>query len=356
MNNRVFKLMISVAVLLAVIVLFSYQAEAKRIKQINPVKPADKTIYVEPNAAATPPSIKFDTLVHDFCEVSPDSTNSCSFKFTNTGPGKLIITQTSGTCKCTVPELAKKEYNPGESGEITVSFHAPMYAGPTSQNVHVSSNDPENPKIELTIRASVVSKVRTTPEIMNLSLVDANNAGAVPVTIKSIDNEKFAILSINSEGNVFSVPFDPNNKSDTHILYPKVNIENLRRYLGGQLVFNIDHPACKFVRIQYNCLKEFEASPSVIIIRDANVGQPQDRSIYLVSNYNEPIEIESVTSEKGIIKVTRQEQTENRYKIDVQIMPPSRQGQTRVFSDNLQIKIKNKQEITIACRGFYRAG
>ncbi len=355
MNNRFFKLTLSSIAALLIVLTLSYQADAaKRSKEIKSPKSDNKTIYVEPNAPVG--HIKFDTMVHDFCEVSPDSINNCSFKFTNTGPGKLIITETRGTCKCTIPELPKKEYNTGESGEITVSFHAPVYAGPTSQNINVVSNDPENPRAELTIRADVVSKVRITPDIMNLSLLDANNGGAVPITIKSIDNQKFAITSIISDGEVFSVPFDPNQKSDTHILYPKVNIENLGRYLSGQLVFNIDHPNCKFVRVQYNCLKEFEASPSVIIIRDAEPNKLQVRAIYLVSNYNQPINIESITADKGLVKVISKEQTEHRYKIDVQITPPPRQGQARVFSDTLRIKIKDKPEISIACRGFYRAG
>ncbi len=348
MNNRFSKFMVFVAVLLAVVLVFSYQSQAKR------AKPSEKAAVTEPNVSGPFAHIKFDNTVHDFCEVSPDSMNNCTFKFKNTGPGKLTITETRGTCKCTVPELAKKEYAPGESGEINVQFRAPAYAGPTTQSIHVSSNDPENPRTELVIKASVISKVRITPDVMNLSLVDVNNAGAVPVTIKSVDNERFAILSVESQGGVFTVAFDPNNISDTHTLYPKVNIDNLRRYLGGYLVFNINHPSSKFVRVQYSCLKEFEASPSVIIIRDAEVGKPQTRTIYLVSNYNLPIEIEPVASEKGIVNVTAQEKTENRFKIDVEITPPPREGQTRIFSDTLHIKIKNKEEITIPCRGFYK--
>jgi len=252
--------------------------------------------------------------------------------------------------------LAKKEYASGESGQINVQFHAPAYPGPTSQSVNVSCNDPQNPNTELVIKASVVTKVRVTPDSMTLSIVDANNAGAVPITLNSLDGERFAVTGVDSEGGVFTVAFDPNNISDAHTLYPKVNIENLRKYLGGNLIINVNHPSCSSVRVQYNCLKEFEASPAVIIIRDANAGQPQSRTVYLTSNYNEPIEIAPVTSEKGFIKVVSQEKTENRFKIDIRIIPPPRQNDVRVFSDVLHIKIKNKEEITIQCRGFYKPG
>jgi hypothetical protein len=354
--------MISGIVLLSVVLIFSYQAQAKRSKlSVQPAAPRDsnvpeKTAAEKPKASGAAPNIKFDTVVHDFCDVSPDSVNTCKFGFKNTGRGTLEITQTKGTCKCTVPDLQKKVYAPGEAGEISVQFHAPTYQGPTSQNIFVSSNDPENPRVELTIRAHVQSQVRVTPESMNLSLIDANNAGAVAITLKSIDNERFAVTGIASEGNVFTVDFDPNNISDTHTLYPKVNIENLRKYLGGYLVFAINHPHCGSVRVQYNCLREFETSPAVIIIRDAVPDQNQTRTVYLISNYNQPIEIESITSEKGIVKVVGQEQTENRFKIDVNVLPPPKEGQSRVFSDVLHIKIKGKEQIDIQCRGFYKLG
>lgn len=347
---------------LLVVLVFSCQAEAKRSKQsVQPAAPKDsnapeKAAAEKPKVSGPAPHIKFDKLVHDFGSISPDSINTCTFGFTNTGPGTLEIAQIRGTCKCTVPELVKKDYAAGESSQVSIQFHAPQYAGPTSQNIFVSTNDPENPKVELTIRGHVQSQVQVTPETMNLSLVDANNAGAVAITLKSLDNEQFAITSINSEGGVFTIDFDPNFISDTHTLYPKVNIENLRRYLGGYIVFNINHPASKTVRLQYSCMREFEASPTVVIIRDAVVGEAQKRTIYLTSNYNQPIEIESIASDKGIVKVTGQEQTANRFKMDVDIVPPPKEGSSRVFADVLHIKIKDKEEIAVPCRGFYKMG
>lgn len=349
MNNRFSRLMTSAAVLLAVVLVFPCWAETQGSKP--PKKAAE---VKEPNIAGPVSHIEFDKVVHDFCEVSPDSMNTCTFGFKNTGGGTLQITQTRGTCKCTVPELAKKEYAPSESGEISVQFHVPTYQGPTSQHVFVSTNDPQNPRVELTVQASVQVQVKVSPEIMNLSLIDANNAGAVPITLKSVDNERFAITGINSEGGVFTVAFDPNNISETHTLYPQVNVDNLRRYLGGYLVFSINHPSCRSVRVQYNCLKEFEASPSVIIVRDAAAGKAQKRTVYLTSNYNQPIELESIISDKGIIKAVGQERTENRFKIDVDITPPD-QNESRVFSDVLHINIKGKERINIPCRGFYKA-
>ncbi len=351
MNGRFYNIVVSVFVTLFLISVSSYQSEAASSS------PPDKNTPQKLKSTGPVPHIKFDNVVHDFGDISPDSYNNCTFAFTNAGKATLQITRTKGTCKCTVPELQKKDYAPGESGQVSVRFHAPRYSGPTSQRIFVSCNDPENPRVELTIRARVQTQVRVAPETMTLSLVDANNAGAVAITLKSIDNnEPFAVTAVHSEGGVFTIDFDPNKVSDTHTLYPKVNVENLRKYLGGYIIFTINHPANKSVRVGYNCLREFDASPTVIIIRDAVAGEVQKRTIYLTSNYNQPIELESIVSDKGIIKVVNQVQTANRFKIDVDIIPPPREGKLRIFSDTLHIKIKGKGSIDVPCRGFYKVG
>ena len=150
--------------------------------------------------------------------------------------------------------------------------------------------------------------------------------------------------------------FDPNNISQKHILKPVVDIARLRDHLMGFITFTLNHPKCKEVRVKWSCLREFETTPSVIILRNAVVGEVQKRIIYLTSNYNKPIEIESVTTDKSIVKVTNQQQTENRFQFDVDITPPAKESRLRVFSDVLHIKVKGKEEITIPCRGFYKAG
>ena len=347
MKNRFFNLVVVVAVLQLTL----YSAAFAKAKK------ADNSAKVEASASAAEQSgakIKFDAVSHDFGKVAPGSANNCKFGFSNVGTGTLKIDRLQGTCKCTVPDLKKKEYAPGESGEITVQFHAPKYQGPTSQHVMVFSNDANTSRAELEIKAYVESQVQVTPDQMSLSLL-APNAGASEITIKSIDKEKFAITKVESPGNVVSIDFDPNNSSDTHVFKPVINIDNLHKYLDGYIVFTLNHPRCTSVRVQYSCMKEFETSPSVIILRNAVAGEVQARTIYVTSNYNQPIEIESITSDKGIVKVTGQEKTENRFKLDVTVTPPAREGRLRVFSDNLHIKIKGKEQIDIPCRGFYKA-
>ena len=74
--------------------------------------------------AQKPAEIKFDKLTHDFGTFSEKSpVVSCTFTFTNVGESPLIINQAVASCGCTVPEYTKTPIQPGEKGEIKVTYN-----------------------------------------------------------------------------------------------------------------------------------------------------------------------------------------------------------------------------------------
>jgi hypothetical protein len=116
------------------------------------------------------PETSFERTVCDLGQVRLGSKNSCEFRFTNTGQGPLRITSIKSTCGCTVAQLDKKEYVPGESGTIKVTYTAPNAATATQKSIYVSSNDKANPSVRLTIKAEVVQIVHALPARLGLSL------------------------------------------------------------------------------------------------------------------------------------------------------------------------------------------
>ncbi len=68
--------------------------------------------------------IKFDETTHSFGSFPESSPKvSCTFKFTNTGDGPLVIHQAIASCGCTVPQYPKEPIKPGESGVVTVTYN-----------------------------------------------------------------------------------------------------------------------------------------------------------------------------------------------------------------------------------------
>lgn len=70
------------------------------------------------------PVMTFQSYEHDFGNILQGQPQETSFAFTNTGTAPLIITSTSASCGCTVPDApVNQPIAPGDSGEIKVKFN-----------------------------------------------------------------------------------------------------------------------------------------------------------------------------------------------------------------------------------------
>lgn len=86
--------------------------------------------------------IKFEKTTHDFGTFSEDDpVVTCTFKFTNTGDGLLVIHQAVASCGCTVPIYPKEPIKPGEGGEITVTYNgAGKFPGHFKKSITIRTN------------------------------------------------------------------------------------------------------------------------------------------------------------------------------------------------------------------------
>ena len=92
--------------------------------------------------AQKPAEIKFDKLTHDFGTFSEkEPVVSCTFSFTNVGEVPLVINQAVASCGCTVPEYTKSPIQPGEKGEIKVTYNGTgKFPGHFKKSITVRTN------------------------------------------------------------------------------------------------------------------------------------------------------------------------------------------------------------------------
>lgn len=77
------------------------------------------------------------------------------FAFTNTGDSAITLTDVSSSCGCTVPELTKKVYAPGESGELRAVFTFQGREGKQVKTISVRTDDKARPYHELTLVVNI---------------------------------------------------------------------------------------------------------------------------------------------------------------------------------------------------------
>lgn len=82
----------------------------------------------------------FGNVAQDTCEVT------CSFTFTNTGNGPLIIHQAVTSCGCTVPEYSQEPIAPGDTGTIQVTYNGKhKRPGVFKKSITIHSNAKNTP-------------------------------------------------------------------------------------------------------------------------------------------------------------------------------------------------------------------
>ena len=87
------------------------------------------------------------------------------FPFTNPGPGVVEIRSLQPGCSCTVAELPKRRFEPGEHGEILLRFEVGERVGRQEKllTVETSDDDPNTGPVILRLRTEIPEAVRLRP-------------------------------------------------------------------------------------------------------------------------------------------------------------------------------------------------
>lgn len=97
----------------------------------------------------------FVTETIDYGTVAHNADGNRKFEFTNNGNKPLIITNTQGSCGCTVPTTPKEPIAPGAKGFIGVKY-ATDRVGAFTKTVTVTSNAEGMPSKVLTIKGTIL--------------------------------------------------------------------------------------------------------------------------------------------------------------------------------------------------------
>lgn len=81
-----------------------------------------------------------DGMDKDFGKITEGKNLEVSFRFKNVGDKPLVISNVTPSCGCTVPEVPKKPFQPGETGVIKALFNSAGKVGSQSKQVNVFAN------------------------------------------------------------------------------------------------------------------------------------------------------------------------------------------------------------------------
>ena len=108
-------------------------------------------------AAAGAPRIEVEPRAFDFGSVLPGKTLHKEIAVRNHGGADLVISKVATTCNCTVVGSFAKVVAPGAGTTLRVSLTTPDTPGRTFQGVRIESNDPDQPRVDVDVEATVVA-------------------------------------------------------------------------------------------------------------------------------------------------------------------------------------------------------
>ncbi len=156
---------------------------------------------------ATAQVISVEPMSFDFGDMQQQQIQTTKVTVTNNGAGLLQIQNVDADCGCTIPTLAKNSLAPGESTEIVIEFSSKKFNGKVVKLVHIETNDPLNPTVDIMLTATVHTPLIIDPVSQRLGFSQSLQGETVTrrATFTATGDEPLEISIGNTRKDIFEV-------------------------------------------------------------------------------------------------------------------------------------------------------
>ena len=111
------------------------------------------------------PRIQFKSKVLDFGTMKQMQTKTMDFLFKNVGSEDLKVEAIRSSCGCASGkmDIPNKVVASRGTGKIHVTFNSKDYIGGITETIYIHTNDPENPRVPLKLKANIKNPKKTPP-------------------------------------------------------------------------------------------------------------------------------------------------------------------------------------------------
>ena len=127
--------------------------------------------------------LRWDKPEQTFTVKPSDATVVAKYRFTNAGTEPVTIDSVRTSCGCTTATLTKKEYLPGESGEIEARFEVGGRVGHQEKAILVTTKDSPQAPAVLRLIVNIPESVKITPEMVFWRVGEAPEPKTIEVSV-----------------------------------------------------------------------------------------------------------------------------------------------------------------------------
>jgi len=154
-------------------------------------------------ASAQAGSLKWSTEKAELILEPTESVKETTFKFSNNGKKAVTVVGVKTSCGCTVAEMEKKSFAPGESGELKVTYKKPPEGTSGTKSILVVTDESNDNFYNLTVLANHKQAATIEPFFTTWHI---NEPAAVKtITVKLVSPYKFNITDVGVTNENFEV-------------------------------------------------------------------------------------------------------------------------------------------------------
>ena len=117
----------------------------------------------------------------------------------NIGNDILTIGKITTDCGCTSSRVTKEQIQPGGKGAISIVFDTTGQLGEQNRNILVETNDPQNPKVKLTLAGKVREQLVCRPRVLNFGTLFRGQKIEKEIEISILDDKMAIIIDLESD-------------------------------------------------------------------------------------------------------------------------------------------------------------
>lgn len=182
---------------------------------------------------------------YDWGEVKQkDSPLKAKIKIKNIGDKVLDITKVKPGCGCTTAPLDNDKIQPNEYATLDVTLNVSHYSGQITKSIRVESNDPENPRYYIMLKANVITPLLAVPHFLSFNTININEEATAQIKLKNTTDKDMTIKQLTIKPEDLKINLDEGT-----VIPSKGTIKLIAKYTGkeagrfrGSVIIKADHP------------------------------------------------------------------------------------------------------------------
>lgn len=246
--------------------------------------------------------------IKDFETVAKGEVIVHEFLIKNEGTAALEITDVRPACGCTVADY-DKVIAPGATGKVKATVKTDHFGGPIAKSIAVFTNDPENPKLQLVVKANVQPYLNVYPGFARYNYVQGETVGTIRQKLWATDDTDVKIVKVKPPYDHLQVGFreateeerDPKGKGRQWLVDFTLAADSPVGALRDYVEIWTDHPKQKVAKIPISGFvrpRQHITPPELDFGKLEGASLPLERTLHFANFINDTIELTQI--ETGI--------------------------------------------------------